>query len=271
MTSTQKIIRYFAVALAVLLAVSIVGGVLRMFGIFGRFFNNDAVTGEVLTYSVSPDIKRLHVEINAADFTIKQGDRFAVESNLKYLTVEDKNGVLTIKETQKFSSKYTGALLTLFVPANTTFQKADITTGAGRLTADYLSADTLKLVLGAGEVRIDTLIALSAADIDGGAGKITVSGGALRHLDLDMGVGQLNLTTKLTGESDLDLGIGESNITVIGNRADYRLDVEKGLGTLTVDGSVVSSIKERGNGENEIDINGGIGAINLAFKASDAG
>lgn len=241
-----------------------------MVGLFGGFFSGDAVTEDIKTYSVSSEIQSLEVTINAADFTIKQGESFSVESNLKHLTVEDKNGVLTVKETKKFIGTYTGAELTLYIPADTVFEKANIITGAGRLTVDRLSASTMNFVLGAGEVTIDTLVAASDIDIDGGAGKITISGGALHNLDLDMGVGQLNLTSALTGESDFDLGVGESNITIIGNKDDYKLDIEKGLGNITVDGTSVSNIKGQGNGSNSIEVNGGIGAINLKFQDAKA-
>ena len=270
MTTFQKVMKYLAMAFAIFLTVSIIGGILSMFGLFGGFFSGDAVTEDIKTYSVSSEIQSLEVKIYAADFTIKQGESFSVESNLKHLTVEAENGVLTIKETKKFGSTYTGAVLTLYVPADAVFEKVNITTGAGKLTVDSLSAATMNFELGAGEVSIDTLIATSDIDIGGGAGKITISGGALHNLDLDMGVGQLNLTSALTGESDFDLGVGESNITVIGNKGDYKLDIEKGLGNITVDGTSVSNIKGQGNGNNSIEVNGGIGAINLNFNESDA-
>lgn len=268
MTDTQKVIKYLAMAFAIFLAVSIIGGILSAVGLFGGFFGSDAVAKDVKTYDVASGINSLEVKINAADFVVKQGERFSVESNLKHLTVEDKNGVLTIKEAKKFGSTYTGAVLTLYIPKNTVLKKADIETGAGRVNVDTLSADILDLQLGAGEVKINTLIANVKADIEGGAGKITISGGALHNLDLDMGVGQLNLTSALTGKGDFDLGIGESNITVIGNKEDYRLDIEKGIGNITVDGTSVSSIKGQGNGNNGIDISGGIGTINLKFEES---
>ena len=51
---------------------------------------------------------------------------------------------------------------------------------------------------------------------------------------------------------------------------DYKLDIEKGIGNITVDGASVSNIKEQGNGNNSIEVSGGIGAINLKFKESDA-
>lgn len=270
MTNFQKTVKYIAMAFAVFLTVSIIGGILSVFSLFGGFFGGDAVIEDIKTYSVSSEIQSLEVKINAADFTIKQGESFSVESNLKHLTVEDKNGVLTIKETKKYAHTYTGAVLTLYIPADTVFEKANIITGAGRLAVDSMSASTMDFELGAGEVTIDTLVATSSIDIDGGAGKITVSGGALHNLDLDMGVGQLNLTSALTGESDFDLGVGESNITIIGNRDDYKLDIEKGLGNITVDGTSVSNIKGQGNGNNSIEVNGGVGAINLKFKESES-
>ena len=160
--------------------------------------------------------------------------------------------------------------MTLYIPAYTVFEKANIITGAGRLTVDHLSASTMCFVFGAGEVKIDTLIATTAVDIEGGAGKITISGGALHNLDLEMGVGQLNLTSALTGESDFDLGVGESDITVIGSKNDYKLDIEKGIGDITFDGASVSNIKGQGNGNNSIEVSGGIGAINLKFEESNA-
>lgn len=269
MTTFQKVIKYLAMAFAIFLTVSIIGGILSMFGLFGGSLGGDAVAEDCTTYAVSSDVKRLEVKINAADLTIKQGEHFSVESNLKHLTVEDENGVLKIRETKKWSgSTYTGAVLTLYIPADTVLESANITTGAGRLTADRLSADTMHLELGAGEVAIGTLIAASDIDIDGGAGKITVSDGTLHNLDLDMGVGQLNLTAALTGESDLDFGVGESNITAVGKKDDYKLDIEKGIGNITVDGTDVSDTKEQGTGPHRIEIDGGIGAIHLNFEES---
>lgn len=269
MNTFQITVKYIAIGFAILLTVGIISGILSMFGLFSEFFSGDTVTEDIKTYTVSSDINELNVKINAADFQIKQGDIFLVESNLKHLTVDDKNGILTIKETKKINSTYSGAVLTLYIPKDTLFEKANLTTGAGRLTVDKLSANIVNLELGAGEVTINTLVAASGIDIDGGAGKITLSEGALHNLDLDMGVGQLNLTTALTGECELDLGVGESNITVIGNMEDYKLGIEKGIGNITVNGRDVSNLKNQGNGNNSIDISGGVGAINLEFKESD--
>ncbi len=266
MTAFQKIVKYLAMAFAIFLAVSIIGSILSAVGIFCGFFRNDGVTEDINAYSVSSDITSLDIDISAADFAVKEAQEFSVESNLKHLTVEEKDGVLVIKEKKKFGMNYTGAVLTLCIPEGTSFENAKVVTGAGKLTVDTLSADTLTLELGAGEVNIRELVAASSADIDGGAGKITVKNGSLNDLQLNMGVGKLSLTSALPGDSELDLGIGETNLTLIGTKNDYSIDVDKGIGSVTVDGVNTANNSTVGNGQNRVDIDGGIGAINISFK-----
>ena len=266
MTTLQKVIKYLAIAFAIFLTVTITGGILSAVGLFGGLFAWDAATEDMKTYMVTSEIHNLDIQINAADLYIKEADAFSVESNLKYLKVEEKGDTLIIEETKKFGVTYTDAVLTIYIPAGVVFDNTDLTTGAGRLTVEALSSGTLDFVLGAGDVSITSLIATTSAEIEGGAGRITIAGGALKDLDLEMGVGQLNLTSALTGDCQMDLGVGESNITLLGSKEDYKLDLEKGLGNITVDGKTVSDYGSSGNGTNEVEINGGIGAINVEFK-----
>ena len=278
MTEAQRIIKYLAIAFAVFLTVAIIGGILSAVGVLGGIFlggdraEADA-TGELKTYAVSSGISRLQIRINAADLTIKEGSAFSVESNLKNLTVEEKNGCLILKDLTTIklsgSNTYQDAVLTIYVPAGTVFDSINLETGAGRVSAGELLAETDDIELGAGDAWIDTLVASKSADLEGGAGRITISDGALHNLDLDMGVGQLNLTAALSGECQMELGVGESNITLLGSRADYALDIEKGIGEVRVDGKPVSDFGSSGNGTAEVEIHGGIGAIYVEFKEQE--
>ena len=272
MTPVQKVIKYLAIALAVFFTVSIIGGILGAVGLFGElFFAEDEFTEDMQTYSVSENVKSLDIEIKAASVYIKKGETFSVESNLKDLKTDEKNGCLNIKDTTEIkgrlfgSNTYEDAILTIYVPDGTVFEKVELITGAGRLTVDELSAAKLDFKLGAGEVSIEELNAESSAKIEGGAGKITVSGGAINDLDLEMGVGQFDLTSVLTGNCQLNSGVGETNIRLIGDRNDYKLELEKGLGNISVDGKDVSDYGSNGNGNNKVEIHGGIGSINVEF------
>ena len=275
MTTLQKVIKYLAIAFAIFLTVSIVGGILSAVGLLGSLFSGDDaewgdVIGETKTYTVSSEISDLNIQINAADFYIKEGNGFSVESNLKNLEVDEKNGCLTLKDLTKIklngSNAYENAVLTIYVPAGMAFDNVNIKTGAGRFTVDSLSAATIGFELGAGDVTISKLIAEKSANIEGGAGRITISDGAIKNLDLEMGLGQLNLTSALTGDCNLDSGVGEMNVTLLGSKDDYELDIEKGIGNITVDGKNVTDFGSSGNGANEVDIHGGVGAINVRFN-----
>ena len=226
----------------------------------------DVVLDETKTYEITSEIHSLDIRINAADFKIVSADEFSVESNLKYLSVSEKDGVLKIADEAKSNSNYSNPILTLYVPNDTVFDDVDIETGAAKITVDTLSASSIELKLGAGDVRFESLNASSEVDMKGGAGQITIVGGTLNDLSLEMGMGELNLTAAVLGESDLKFGVGESNVTLIGSKDDYKVDIEKGLGSITVDGKTVTDFGSSGNGQNHIEIEGGIGAIHLEFQ-----
>ena len=226
----------------------------------------DVVLDETKTYEITSEIHSLDVQINAADFKIVSADEFSVESNLKYLSVSKKDGVLKIVDEAKSNSNYTNATLTLYVPNAVVFNDVEIETGAAKMTVDTLSASSVELKLGAGDVRFESLNASSEVDINGGTGQITIVSGTLNDLSLEMGMGELNLTAAVFGDSDLKFGVGESNVTLIGSKDDYKVDVEKGIGNITVDGKTVTDFGSSGNGQNHIEIEGGVGAINLNFK-----
>ncbi len=228
---------------------------------------NKTVVGETKTYEIASEIQSLDVRINAADFVIEQGDRFSVESNLKYLSVSERNGVLTIVEEQKNDIHYTDAALKLCVPKDIVFEEVDITVGAANLTTDSLSANSVELNLGAGKVQFECLNAYSDADIEGGTGQITIASGTLNDLTLEMGVGELDLNVTLLGDCDLKFGVGESNLTLIGSKNDYKVDIEKGIGSISVDGKAISDFDSSANGQNNIKVEGGVGAVNIVFKA----
>lgn len=226
----------------------------------------NAVLEEIKTYEITSEIHSLDIQINAADFKIQQADGFSVESNLKYLSVSEKDGVLTIIDEAKSNSTYINPILTLYVPEGFVFNTVDIATGAAKLTADTLSADWVELDLGAGDVRFENLNAAVEADIQGGAGQITIASGTINDLSLEMGVGEMNLCAALRGNSNLEFGVGTYQLTLLGSKEDYRVEIEKGLGSITVDGTDVLGFDSIGNGQNHVEIEGGVGTIQIAFR-----
>lgn len=266
MTTAQKIIKYSAIAFAVFLIVSIIGGLLRLVWLF----SNDDSVGEMKAYAVTETVEKLEVDLSAAQLEIKSGSSFGVESNHKHLKLESSNGLLSIKEEHhNFGIHADSVKVILTVPENFVFGKADISTGAGRVKIDELTADSLSLELGAGEVTIDKLTANASVKIDGGAGELTIDGGELANLDFDMGVGEVNLESRLTGNCEIDYGVGELNMTLVGKSEDYSITIDKGVGEATLEGRTMHDGETYGTGNTSVEIDGGVGELNVCFDEQD--
>ena len=96
-----------------------------------------------------------------------------------------------------------------------------------------------------------------------GAGEINIDAISMNSLDLDMGVGELSLTSKLTGENKIDCGIGKINLSLIGSLEDYEIFLDKGIGKATINGNKMNADNTYGTGSNKLDIDGGIGSIDI--------
>ncbi len=274
MTTLQKIIKYIAIVLAIFLSVSIIGGIIGGLGLLtgideiaDNYKDKDSVA-KMETYELSQDITDIDIEISAADFEILVGEKLALESNISNLTVKDKNGKLVIEQKEKsfFNVNLNNRNIKLYVPKDFSFNLADIETGAADFNADMFLCNKLKLKYGAGNVNIARLYANKEADIEGGTGKFSIEDGIIFDLDFEMGVGNIDITASLYGGSEIICGVGNSKINLIGDKSEYCLKLEKGLGTIKVGGEKINNNTAYFDGENKVEINGGVGNIDVDFK-----
>lgn len=262
-----------AIALCLGILGGIVSGLSIVTGLLGhrRSANADAAIGEVQAYTPAGSITGLELELDAAALTVRTGDTFHLESNLKSLTVQESDGIWKIRQKSSVMPIYSAdAYCALTVPADTLLDSVKLDNGAGKVNIDTLTAARLDFDLGAGTFYAGSLTATTEATIDGGAGQLTIAGGSLQDLDMDMGVGRTALTARLTGECSLDMGVGASVITLLGRREDYRLHIDKGLGYVTVDGEAVRDGDVIGNGAAQVALDGGLGRIEVVVSADRA-
>ncbi|MBO5315833.1 MAG: DUF4097 family beta strand repeat protein [Clostridia bacterium] len=255
----QKVVKWGAIALAVMLIVSIIGGIAGIiFGIFGV----ETGVSDMRDYEISESFSDIDLEISAAEIKIFNGDQFSVKSNIKDLYVGVSHGTLNIEEKNKLFKNYNGAVLEITLPEGFSFVNAKLEAGAGNVNIERLSAVNLEMSLGAGKVTINELYASGNADIEGGAGELDIGGGSLCSLNFEMGVGKCTLRTRMVGECDLDMGIGEANVILIGAESEYKISLSAGLGGASYNGREVSN-ETVGNGACRVDIDGGIGKLNV--------
>ena len=99
--------------------------------------------------------------------------------------------------------------------------------------------------------------------IDSGAGKVEIKAGNIGNLDFDIATGKVDITAFISGNSKIDSGIGQLNLNLLGKSNDYRIMINKGIGSIKLNNSELSDNSTIGNGVNHIDIDGGIGNINI--------
>lgn len=298
MTTAQKIIKYFAIAFAIFLIISIISlilfGVYALSGVLGLKDNSKIdISGNMQTVDFGSvtstqntmntgnstnnseqtvniaDITSLDIEVKYTNLIIRNGDTFRYETNNDNITYrQSNNNTLKIEEKHSWTLGNTQSDLVIYIPENFNLNKINIEAGAGKVEIENLNAESLDLELGAGEASISNLNVTSRCKLEGGAGRLNVLNGNLNNLDLDMGMGEVNINALITGNSDIDAGIGTLNLNLQGSKADYRIRLDKGVGNIRINGENISNGFTYGEGANLIKIDDGIGNINITI-ASD--
>lgn len=269
MSKFHKIVKYLAVAFAVFIVVSIISGIMYGIIFLGNVFNNDESNLENLeNLNLSNNnFSILDINIENSNVLVKEGTSFKVESNDKYISVKEINNKLIIKEKKHnwFGNRENSDLI-IYIPVNYNFDEVSLETGAGKVDIEHLSTKKLDLDLGAGKVNVNNLNVSNQTEIDGGAGEIILKNSNISNLDLDMGVGSITIESQILGNSEIDSGVGQVNINLLGNINDYKIKANKGIGKFLISGVNVSDNTYYGNGSNFIDVDGGVGEININFN-----
>lgn len=266
MINFQKIIKYFAIAFAMFLIVSIISGIIYGLSTVGIIFtNSNNITTEMKTTSINSDINSLEIDINSSDLTIKSGDMLTIETNNSDINIIEEAELLSIKEKKNniLSTKNSKLIITL---PDKIYNTLAINIGAGKVNIEKINANSGTIELGAGNIVIDDIIIEKSLNLENGAGDLNIRNGIINNLDLSIGAGSVTLKSKVLGNSKLDCGVGKVNLDLIETKEDYTLKISKGVGTITVADEKVKENYNYGTGINSIVIDGGVGKVKVNFS-----
>ncbi|MCI9063594.1 MAG: DUF4097 domain-containing protein [Clostridia bacterium] len=266
MNGFQKVIKILAICFAIALIVNIFGVILSLVSFVIPMGNDD--DSSLKNFSeVYENVEKIDIDSTASNLTIKIGNEFKVEGNTKGNIISKlNNGTLKVEEKTRWfwNNNYSGEII-IYVPENIELKDLTVDAGAGKINVDGINAEKFDMDQGAGTLSISNS-KFNKADIDGGAGKIEITSSELNNLDFDAGAGKIDIESTITGDSKISAGVGEINITLLGNKEDYKIYTEKGIGSIKVDNEERSSDTYYGEGQNKIDIDGGVGSITVNFK-----
>lgn len=264
MTSTQRIIKYLALAFALFLIVAILTTISKV----GKAIvshtksDSDKKIEDVYIWTEETIINDLNIDATAFNIEIKTGDSFRVESSKKNIKCYVEDNILKISEKEHVVINSTPDRLIVTMPEDVTLGKTKISNGAGTLKILSLKTKDLDFDLAAGSITIDYLES-EKAKIDSAAGKFTLKDGTIGKLDLDLAAGSATLTMALTADSKISAGVGELEVNLKGSKDDYALKLTKGVGTITVNGEKIKNDRVIGSGDTTLSITGGVGTIKV--------
>ena len=276
MTTVQKIIKYIATAFALLLIFTIISGILTggyaILSAVGLIHtdNKEIITENLKTISDGvTEVSKLEIDLACTNLNIKIGDIFKVETNNSKIIFEQNNGSVKIKEEKQnwLNNNNKTSNLIIYIPEDMVqIDETNIKTGAGKISIEKLNTKSLYLELGAGDVYLKNIIAAEEGKIDGGIGKAELQSCKIKNLKADLGVGEFNFTGVLTGKNEIDSGEGAININLMDSKDNYKIDVSKGIGNVTLDGQKIEEDRVYGTGDNHLKLNGGIGKIKINIE-----
>lgn len=259
MSSAQKIVKYFGIGVAFLLIFSIFSFLIDIVLSIGNSFvtSNDK--------NVSLNSNYLDVSLKFSRLEIKSGDSFDVFSDSKYISINNDNNKITIEEKGHFSLNKPD-VVTVIVPSSYVFDDVLIDAGFGGVNIDRLVTKNLSFDIGIGDVVINDLVVYNDTSIDGGAGKFFIKNGNINNLDYDMGAGDTNINAFINGSSEIDCGVGKLDLNLFNDMSSLSFDLSLGIGSIKVNGVVAKKDSVLGTGRSVIEIDGGVGDININTK-----
>lgn len=307
MNTQQKFIKYLATTLAVLLIVAIIGGVvtgiLFLTGVYPQSggYHSHRFNGLITDSSGNYDIDDFsdrefsfsgiqNIELDASIYSVyfKKDDVNEVQVNLYnvyngYIVEQDGN-TLILEEPDTFrnfslnnlfdlldnANRQHKASIHITVPQDFTAGDIELDGGVGNIELEQLTTEHLDIDAGVGDIK-GFQVTASSADIDGGTGNIKFTSSVFGNTEIDSGVGNVTFNGTLQGHTSIDCGVGNTELSLSDVRENYYLSLEKGLGTMTLNGSKIKfddTYTENPGAPYSLEVSGGVGNITINFADS---
>lgn len=228
-----------------------------------------------------------NIEIDSSIYTISfsKGPVSDVQVELTNVyngyTVEQEGNTLKLEEPDNLRNFNLGSLfdlldgvgipraasITITVPEDFAAQEIELDGGIGDITLKDIAANILNIDAGVGDIK-GSRISVDNLDIDGGTGNIKLTDTSLGNTEIDAGVGNITIYGSLHGHATIDCGVGNISLSLNDSRDKYSLILDKGLGSMKLDGSKVKfddTYSENPGAPYSLDISGGVGNITIDF------
>lgn len=215
---------------------------------------NDVLDGDklngksnVLKDIDAKSIEKLTISMAAGELNIQAGESeyFQVDNqeNRGDCYIEHDGNELTVTIRGKHKNSV-GARTTFWIPKGLKVDDLEISTDAGKVQSEALSATNIKLSVGAGQIKTEAIDATNlAVEVDAGEfksnGKITTEEATLK-----VAAGNLKVDLLEAKNADAKVDVGHINIKFVGDESDYNIDADCDVGEVRINGGSYHMGKE---------------------------
>lgn len=275
MKELQKVIKYVAIAFGLFLSLNIIGAI-----IFGGIAILGIGTGveyiisnneKIINFSEEfSGVENLEIEVSISKINIKTGEKLKIEgigvtSDFKAVMEEETLKLQDKKIYKHLYQENNYPEITIYLPENITFNKVKISTGLSETNIEDLETRSLELELGVGNTIINHIEAKNSK-IETGAGNVTISDAILKDTKIEAGVGNFVYSGDITGDCELECGIGKTQMNLNSQKEEHKIKIETGIGVVYINGEKVEQNRMDGDVSSTINIEAGIGRVDLNFK-----
>ena len=249
---------------------------------------------EELSATKTEDIKRIVLDIDAAEVKVRPGAEFSLsDRNLKngvsgdtwYIGSNEKRFYILGHSVPIVSRFFYQDSHTITIPRGADLEEIEFSVGvgeididelaakkitlnvdAGELKAEKIEADTSELSVHAGELKIDELLSGAETKLSVDVGELNIKGGSIGGIEAKCNIGELNFTGEITGNGTVKCDVGEVNMKIWGNPADFDINTKHGIGSVNVKDSNRTSGQGSGKERCKLFLETDIGDINVKFK-----
>lgn len=228
MSVLNKIIKNLAIAFGIFLAITIINFCLD--GAYVLLQSANLINNksfEISEHDFEKYSSYLDINLKSGSLIIKNGDKFGYETSINDLKVTQDNDKLIIKDNRKNVFNNKNNVVTIYIPNDLIFEKVNIEMGAGKLDINHVE---------------------------------------LNNVTLNLGIGKTNINSTLLGKNTIECGIGKVDLNLDLSADQYAFKLNKGIGEIKLNGKKVKNDTTIGNGENSLNIDGGIGKISIKTK-----
>lgn len=287
--------KYLAMFFAICLTICIMAAIVKVgVGVIGAFVPSNE--GEQVTSQNNSEKKNEHKEMTGDNLDFYNVENLDIESSIYKVQVKSDNSLDCIRiqkydipssykieydEDSKtietvdddwvsglFKKRHSASKgkIVVYVPENQELNEVVIEMGVGAVSMEDIKTDTLTVECGVGSLSCEGVSA-NHATIEGGVGNVDCDNVTFKGLEVSGGVGNVNIQGDISGKSDISAGMGNLTLKIDGNKEDYNYKVETGLGPIYIDGEKTDDVDSYDNShDNLIDVEGGIGTVQVDFK-----